>query len=247
MRLIDTWANINNWRHHPIEVIYLSMGLLLLAMILPPMPGAALVLLTVTLCALFGARIPPFIFFRVLLLPLTFLLVGSLALVFSVSFDQSTGLEIAFSDQGMQTAKTVILRSISAVSALILLTLTVPLTEIITLMRRVRVPNALIELIELMYRFLFIFDEIFASLLKAQSVRLGYRNLWLSYRSLSSAVAVLFFRAMDRARRLESGLESRGYSGELRVLNVRRKISSRFFIFAVLVHFIILGITFISI
>jgi cobalt/nickel transport system permease protein len=99
--------------------------------------------------------------------------------------------------------------------------------EILSLLRRWRVPGVLTELIGLMYRLLFVFDRTLHAMIRAQGCRLGYRNLRTSYRSLGTALAALFIRSVDRAHRLERGLAARGYHGELRVLSCRHPVSRR--------------------
>ena len=227
MHLVDPCANLSRWREHPIEVTAFSAGLVLLALLLPPVPCGLAIIAVSGLAVVVGAGIPAGVYVRVLLLPVSFLIAGSIALIFSVSTDDAGRLSVVITREGTTTAAIVFLRSLAAVSAMMLLALTVPMGEILSLLRRWHVPAVLTELMGLIYRLLFVFDETLHAMIRAQGCRLGYRNLRTSYRSLGAAVAALFIRAIDRARRLEMGLASRGYHGELRVLSCRHAVSRR--------------------
>lgn len=225
MHLVDPWANLSRWREHPIEVTVLSTGLILLALLLPPVPCGPVIIMVSAAAVVFGARIPAMVYFRLMALPLSFLILGSVALIFSVDIDDAGRFSVAATREGAITAGLVFLRSLAAVSAMILLALTIPMQELFSLMRRLHAPAVLIELMSLVYRLLFVFDRTLSAMIRAQGCRLGYRNLRTSYRSLGAALAALFIRVVDRARRLERGLAARGYQGQLRVLSCRHTVS----------------------
>ncbi len=201
-----------------------SFGLLALALALPPVPCGFVILAVSAVAIVFGAGIPSGVYLRIMTVPILFLITGSVALIFSIGVEGGH-FSVAITDEGRVTAGLVLLRSLSAVSAMMLLPLTVPIGEILSLMRRWRVPTVLTELMGLMYRLLFVFDGTLRTMTRAQGCRLGYRNLRTSYRSLGAALAVLFIRAMDRAHRMERGLTARGYQGELRVLSCHHAVS----------------------
>ena len=242
MHLVDSWANVNRWRNRPVEMVFLAGGLLVLALVLPPIPCGLAILFVSASAACLGARIPFLVYARVLAVPLSFLVAGSAALAFSVGFPDGGGLTVSFSSEGALTALTVVVRSFSAVSALMLLALTIPIAELLSLLRRGRVPAVFIELMSLIYRLLFVFDATVRSLMRAQSCRLGYVSLRTSYRSLGAAAASLFIRALDRAQRLETGLRSRGYEGELTFLSCRHRPSTPALVAIGVVHLGLVGL-----
>ncbi|MFH0938644.1 MAG: CbiQ family ECF transporter T component [Planctomycetota bacterium] len=77
----------------------------------------------------------------------------------------------------------------------------------------------------LIYRFLFLFFRISTKMRCAQELRLGYATWRLSIRSLGLLAGNLFIRVFGLARRLEIGLELRGFEGQLTVLPVSCKLS----------------------
>jgi cobalt/nickel transport system permease protein len=80
-----------------------------------------------------------------------------------------------------------------------------------------------VDLMSLTYRFLFIFTDTLQTMTRAQASRLGHGTLRRAYRSLAMLTASFFGRVLDRVRRLETGLASRGYEGEMRVLADERR------------------------
>ena len=69
LRLVDTCACANRWRAHSEAVALFCCGLMLCALLVPPWPGATLVLLTAMIAATAGARVPARAYGRALLLP----------------------------------------------------------------------------------------------------------------------------------------------------------------------------------
>jgi len=128
------------------------------------------------------------------------------------------GLSFAYSAEGFRTAWHSVLRAWAASAVLLLFAFTVPIPQLIALLRRIRTPEVLLDLMHLTYRTLFILDKSRVALLLTQRNRLGYRNLRTALRSAAQAAAALFVRALLQSVRLERGLGARGYQGRLVVL-----------------------------
>jgi cobalt/nickel transport system permease protein len=62
----------------------------------------------------------------------------------------------------------------------------------------------------------------------AQAARLGYTSRKATLTSSSQLVASVLVRAWERARRLQDGLEGRGFDGTLKIWEPARRISPRF-------------------
>jgi cobalt/nickel transport system permease protein len=98
------------------------------------------------------------------------------------------------------------------------LALTTPLVDLVDLLRRLRCPLLLIDLMTLIYRYVFVLLESLDQMYTAQSSRLGYVNFRRGITSAGLLGSQLFIDAYRRSQRLQVALESRGYSGELKVL-----------------------------
>ena len=97
--------------------------------------------------------------------------------------------------------------------------------ELIPVFGRIGIPNVLIDLALMIYHFLFVTATTLKEMRRAQSWRLGRADYRSRMRALSMLASGLFIRCIDRFRRLENGIESRGYEGRLWVLSPERGAS----------------------
>lgn len=228
MTAIDRVAQTNTWSgRHPVDKLVLAGGLVLLAVALPPLPGAALVLAATLIIAVSGPRIDPADVLRLLMVPLTFILASGLVLAVSVRLT-GAGPFLTVSAEGATTALAVSIRALAATAALLLLAMTTPIADLLALLRAMRVPAPLVEMVLLVYRFVSLVAAVAEGMRIAQVSRLGYAGFSHSVRSAGLLAAVLLPRSLDRAQRLQLGLEARAYQGELRFLAHARRPSLRF-------------------
>ncbi|WP_294534225.1 cobalt ECF transporter T component CbiQ [uncultured Rhodoblastus sp.] len=221
MSPVDRAAHLNRWRHRSLtEKAALALGMMLLAIALPPGPGAPMVAAIMTAAALAGARVAPKVWLACALAPLGFLAVGAISL--AVQLD-SHGLSLA--PGGLAAAARLVLRSFAALTCLLFLALTTPAADLIAGLRRLGLPAEIAELALLIYRFLFLLGDTAMAMDAAQAARLGHAGAKRRLRALGLLIANLLPRALDRARRLETGLAARGWDGELRVLSHRAPVS----------------------
>ncbi len=85
-------------------------------------------------------------------------------------------------------------------------------------LKMMRIPPLLIELAGLTYRFIYVLMETASKVYVAQKARLGYHSLRVAYRSSGALVSSLIVLTLKYARELDVSLASRGYTGELNVL-----------------------------
>jgi cobalt/nickel transport system permease protein len=228
MNAIDVVAHTNAWTtRHPGEKVLLGGGLLVLSLVLPPWPAALLVIVSVLAAATLGAAIPPATVLRVLALPLAFLVSGAAMLALSLDLD-GAGPAVRISAGGPEAAALVSLRALAATSATMLIVLTTPLPALIHLARRLRLPEPLIELCFLVYRFTGLTIALAATAHQAQRNRLGHGSFRTSLRSTGLLAARLLPQTLVRAERLQAGLAARGHDGSLRTLPPEWRRSPRF-------------------
>jgi cobalt/nickel transport system permease protein len=219
--LIDRLSQAGPWRKRAAaEKASLALGLLVLALVLPPWPGGALVLAVAWALALGGARLPVGDWLRLNALPLGFVLTGAATL--AVELD-AQGLHLA-ADQGRRAAL-VVLRASAAASALLLLAATTPAPDLVRGLRRLGLSPEIAEIMLLTWHFLFLLQDQAAAIRTAQEARLGWFGPKRQVRSLGLLIAQLLPRALERARRLEVGLAARGFDGSLPMLSMARPAS----------------------
>ncbi|MGL5700200.1 MAG: energy-coupling factor ABC transporter transmembrane protein [Kluyvera sp.] len=195
--------------------------LMVLVFSLPPLGQALLMAFTAALtCWLL--RISFWRWCRWMALPLGFLLVGVVTIVFSVGRNPQAlwvGVPLGhywlgISSAGLATANETFWRSLAALSATFWLVLNLPFPQLIVLLKRGRVPRLLTEQILLTWRFIFILLDEALAIHRAQTLRFGYRNVRLGYRSLAMLVSLLFTRVLIRYQQMSTTLDIKLYQGD---------------------------------
>lgn len=219
---LDRLSYQSRWFHIAPERKFLFwLLLMILAFSLPPL-GQALLMAGTAALTCWLLRISLWRWCRWMALPLGFLLVGVLTIVFSVSRDAQTllvsvslgGFHLGITQVGLTTANETFWRSLAALSATFWLVLNLPFPQLIVLLKRARVPRLLTEQILLTWRFIFILLDEAMAIHRAQTLRFGYRNVHLGYRSLSMLVGLLFTRVLIRYQQMSTSLDIKLYQGD---------------------------------
>jgi cobalt/nickel transport system permease protein len=231
---IDTYAYSNTLKTvHPAEKFIFAVITLVVCLTSPSVITPLIVLVLMTGGIVIKAGIPGGFFVKLMLVPLSFLILSVLTIAFSVS-TALTGFWIAYNFghvtvgirySDLITAVHLFIKSLGSVSCLYFLALTTPMTEIIIVLGKMRVPPIITELMVLIYRFIFVFLEIATTIRRAQSSRLGYVSLKSSFRSLSCLFSALFGKVFLKSSELFDSMEARGYSGTIKVLAKKYPIS----------------------
>jgi cobalamin biosynthesis protein CbiM/cobalt ECF transporter T component CbiQ len=217
-------AFTNAWRHrNPWEKVLFGGGLLLVTFFVSPFPWCIAIALIVTIAAVAGAKIPVASWLGVLSVPVSFAILTTLGIMLQI--DTTNGLSLGFDWSGLPFAGGLLLRSVAAISCLAFIGWTTPLMELIPVFQRMGIPTVLIDLALMIYRFLFVTATTLGEMRRAQSWRMGRADYRSRMRALSMLASGLFLRCVQRARRLEDGIEARGYQGRLWVLAPRHAAS----------------------
>jgi cobalt/nickel transport system permease protein len=187
-------------------------------------------LLSLVLAALTVAGgIPLRKYLSLLVLPLVFLLLGALTLLWDYA-PQGAGLVsipapggwFVLTVQAQDTARLVLARALGGVSCLYFLSLSTPMTEILSVLERLHVPGVLIDLAVLIYRYLFLMLDTHRDMRAAAESRLGYGGLRRSLHTTGLLYGSLLGRSFRRASGCLAAMESRGYTSGIRVLHRKK-------------------------
>lgn len=187
--------------------------------------GAVTILLMGVLITALGGLWPR-VFFHFLKVPLVFLIIGCLTVV-AGSYPAGSDLLLALpvggrlwgvSAQSLWLGARLFCKALGVISAMYFLALNTPVTDITMALERLHVPKLFVELMELIYRFVFVLTEGMVRIRTAQESRLGYRGLRCSLQSAGTLCSMVFLRAWRKADRVYTALESRGYTGSLTTL-----------------------------
>ena len=193
--------------------------------------GLAVVL---ALAALIGARVPLRTYVAVALPPLGFLLLSCLTMLMTPGVATPGVATPGVATPGVATpgvdgswhwaasmwpavARTAG-RSLAMLAALLGFVLTTPLPDLLALLRRLRTPELLLDLMALCYRMLFVLRQAWEEGVTAQSARLGYRGWRHAWRSTGLLAGQMAVQVWQRASALQMAAEARGYQGQLRFL-----------------------------
>jgi cobalt/nickel transport system permease protein len=229
MELIDRFAYNNRLRLvDPLYKAALAGLTLVLCLTLNSIAVGVLAILWMFILAVLVARISARVFAGVLLAEGTFLALTTAGVAISVTVQDPTGvadwawragpLWFSSSPAQLRIAVTLAARALGCASAMNFLSLTTPLVDLIDAARRLRVPAVLVDMMTVIYRFIFVLLESLERMRTAQESRMGYASFRRGMSSAALLATRLFVETYQRGQRLQTALESRGYESDLRVL-----------------------------
>lgn len=216
MLIIDSLAYASRFRSvHPGKKVLITVLLLVVAVTLQS--AAFGVILTVGMGALsvWGGGTPFRLYVRLLKLPMLFILLSLIAIMVNVEFGP---LVLSVQPEGILRGAKLTASALGAVSCLYFLALSTPLTDIFYVLEKIKCPFLMIELMLLIYRFIFLLWAAAGALGKAADSRLGNRNFKTAVYTSGQMFATLLIRALKRSSALYDAMESRGYHGKIHVL-----------------------------
>lgn len=121
------------------------------------------------------------------------------------------GVLSLFQPNGRYIFCAVITKSTLCLLTMILLANTTPFSEILRVLRYVRVPDIFITTLALMYRYLFVLADEAERMKRARQSRTFIRRRWLTWKTLATVVGQLFVRSTERAERIYAAMCARGW------------------------------------
>lgn len=225
MRSIDRFAYHNRIRKlDPAYKAGFSLTLMLVCLIVSRPAVSTLAVFLAAGLSILWARLPARFVFRLLTVEAGFLAFAVLGVAVSITTSVVPGgipvgpFLIRLTAESIFQAGALMLRALGCAAAMNFLALTTPMVDLIELMRRLHVSEVLIDLMTLIYRFIFTLFDSLEQMVLAEEVRFGFNGWQKSIQSAANIGANLFIEAYRRSRRLEMALEGRGWDGNFRVL-----------------------------
>lgn len=165
-------------------------------------------------------------YINILKIPMYFLLMGVGMNLLNISVDGKELLYsckffsfyIGISKISIDTSIHILFRAISSLTCVYFFMLTTPFNQLIFLLKKLHLPDNLIEVTMLIYRFIFILLEEVSDIKKSQELRFGYVNLKTSYKSLGILVNLLYRRIMKRYDDMCVSLDIKLYDGKFHII-----------------------------
>ena len=197
---LDRYSGLDSPVHRTPAGVKLACALLLLlATILIPMSRAVFFagMATVLVAVAALSRVPlGFLLRRLLMLEPFVLGVAVLSLL------QPGGLTVFLR---------LVARGTLCLSTVILLSSTTPFSEILRVLRRLRLPAILITMLALMYRYVFVLVDEAERMSRARASRTFRRDRSRAWRTRGNLIGQLFVRSTERAERIYAAMCARGW------------------------------------
>jgi len=193
---------------------------------------AYILYLSLIICVVLLARVSLIFMLKraMLVLPL---ILAAFPLIFSGPGPRNTlllfnGLQIPYSPEGLSRFASILIKSWISIQAAILLTATTHFSDLLVAFRQLKMPARFVEIIGLMWRYLFVIREETTRMLRAQASRstaLSERRhsggtLFWRAKVTGGMAGSLFLRSLERSDRVYQAMLSRGYNGEPPVLRL---------------------------
>jgi cobalt/nickel transport system permease protein len=211
-------------------VIFAITTLLITVASTSPIPPF-LAFITATILILFAAKIPLRIYFLLLVTPLFFGLISLLMMSLFFGYAQSPlySFEIlshtfVVQKEGVNIGLLMASRTLAASACLFFLALTTPMTELFSGLRWLRIPEVVIELAMIIYRYIFVFLEEAQRMWLASQMRCE-GNFRRKIEVFSMFASMLFVRSIHQGDTLFVAMNSRCYEGETNSLCYQEKSS----------------------
>lgn len=184
-----------------------------------------------TLGNVFISRLSFVAYLRMIALPVSFLLMSSIIMLFDWSPKQSGIFNLAFFDgwlvilpKSIIHSAEVISRALAATSLTYTIIISTSFADLVSAMKTLKTPVLIVELFVLIYRYITIIESAFHQQSIASETRLGGMTLKNSLRSLALILQNMPFLSFHKTRTLYNAMEARLYNGEFRFLEVQRPV-----------------------
>lgn len=213
--------------------VFIALGTLCLVVSLNQIPVSLFVVVVMGGLTLFVGKLPYKVYFHYMLVPLSFMIFS--CAVIAVSFGREPvgewNLSMHFfylylTKESLHLAAGVFLKAVAGMSALYMMSFSTPMNEIILVLQKAHLPRLFIELMNLIYRYLFILFDAAHQMQTAAKARLGYRSFMQSCRSFSAIGGNLFVISLKKANAYYDALLARGYDGRIVFLTEEKPVKA---------------------
>lgn len=225
-------SKINSWNPH--LKFWYSMVLIVLGIILSNIYISISIVFICGFITIFLGKISLKKYIDFFKVPIIFLLIS--VAVININFSKNItdfyyfnigDLYIYTTDENIKKSCILFWRALSGVSSMYMLALSTPLNEIIYVMKKARTPKIIIELMYLVYRFIFIMRDSYKSMRKSIESRLGFRDYRTSLLSFGKIISNILIVSLRKSNSFYDSMESRCYKGEIRFFIKEKRINKK--------------------
>lgn len=231
MLLIDKLSYSSKLRYKsPCIKALFAVSVLLSCILMRSVIFSLFVIITMGSLTVFAGGTSLKYYIKLLRLPLAFLFLSTITIIFEISKNPVDFPAIVLFHRYVYITADklylgigLVMTALGGVSCLYFLALSTPFSDILYVLKVIRCPGLLIELLLLIYRFIFVLYDIAAALNISQESRLVTCNFKTRMEGAVNLFETLFIRAIRKSSYLYDAMESRCYDGTLNVLNEYKK------------------------
>ncbi|MFT9076813.1 cobalt ECF transporter T component CbiQ [Ethanoligenens sp.] len=117
--------------------------------------------------------------------------------------------------EGLALGFLMMLRIMAAVTMASLLSFSTPMAEILETLRSIKIPDIMVDIAELMARYVFVLEETAHNMSRAQVSRTTCQISWMDrIRNTGAVAGYVMVKAFDRSIKIYNAMLARGYSEE---------------------------------
>ncbi len=156
---------------------------------------------------------------------------------------------LTITDKGLQFAILLLSRLIVALTAIVILSSTSPIQQIVYSLRKLKIPKDLAMILSIMVRFLFMFIDELENIKKAQSSRnFDIHSKLTPYKwrlkQVGFTIAMMFLKSYEQGEKVYQSMISRGFSDKSKLYSEKEKLGKNdyYFILSLIITLTILTI-----
>lgn len=231
---IDMYAynsKINHW--NPALKISLAVIMLLFCIIADNLYISGLVIFLSGFITVGIGKMPLREYMTLLGVPVAFLIIGSIVIAFNLAEEERglAGIGTPFgyvfvTEESIRTVVHLWGKAFGGMSAMFMMSLSTPSGEIFSVLRKIKVPALVIELMNMIYRFVFVMVDTFVRMNNSAESRLGYANWRTALQTFGHITGNLLVISLKKGSNYYDAMEARCYDGELLFWEVEKKITT---------------------
>lgn len=211
-----------------------------------------LIAFVMMIAVIWGSQVKLTTYIRLLSIPSLFIVLSGIAILIQISSIKLGFFNVPIANWYLSITRNsiyktiiVILRAYASITCLFMISLTTPMSDIIYVCRRFKIPDIMIELMYLIYRYIMILFDIHGKMTIAADSRLGYNSLKNTYSSMKGIAMNLLSLSFKSASISFDAMESRGYVGKLnfyreeKPIHKKELICSIVYVVAIIVIFLL--------
>jgi cobalt/nickel transport system permease protein len=229
---IDYYAYRSRMRDwSPEWKVGMAVMTLFLVILLNRILVSVFVVLTMGALTLVVGKTPFRVYRHYMMVPFAFMVLSCAAIAIQIGTKEADGWKffagwfyLGVTRDSLCLAAEVFCKALAGMSALYMMSFSTPMNEFILVLQRAHLPRVLSELMNLVYRYIFILFDVAQDMQTAAKARLGYRSFLQSCRSFAAIGGSLFLVSLKKANAYYDALLARGYDGRLEFLTEEKPV-----------------------